>query len=1537
MEYGVPTSIAAAFSLAEVSCVEARATEDKGVGLFVAASEVPSGTTLVSSRLSSCILASDLRGELHEHLAPDDTYGRTLAALIQLAAAHESGQATDLRAAYFLEAAPLAAMAMLLAWPTDCDAARHIVNSVAWVRSRMLRASMEREHRALAAAIDATVTFDRYLWAQLVMLSRAHAPCASRAGHALVPLVDLGNHRSTGANAKYVVTESTVSLVAVHTLSQGDEVTVSYDPDADYADLFERYGFFDESSVLHTAEIVVPTESLACKEGDVPGAEMVSAIMAYGCDSSQQMGWWWIPDERLDACPLLAALRVSLTQESERVTWTTKAGRDEWMASGTPIQAEAEARVRFAALISEHLDGYSSSSLAEDMVALAAVRQNMPRPWGVDTVREDLALRFAIFERGLLLKALDELAQLPAVPSTVPPMVVPELQAPQPPPSPPPPPQTTLTTDALPPATTPPPQVLAYAYYINMDSMPHRRRRMDAMLSRHSLSPRRVQAITPRDSTFGANAERLARCAVAPADGHATRVAPPLLANMLSHVAVWRMVAERADDEPLALVLEDDVMLLRAWRSELNRILRMLPADWDVFMLDSLPVRSEWYYSFDCATAPPLPVLAEPPTLYLDAYVLTPAAARWLLERHVLYPGAPGEDLMVDLQRQRGRVWHTHPKKLAIQTWHESGISGPGFARTMGQVYSEYFTRIPKSLYDDDEEEGDGSCDSEALGSAMVGAGPEQEVVVVEEEELPLILTTTSPNYEPCYKLFHSSLVEAGYPSSRLRVQLLELKPPFGVGTPSWHEAIGRSLDFVFRHMVGNEHRPAGGSSGSVDEDVGVNGACGVNGTADRFVIKSDADIQFFAPCTAAIRRWCVRMRSEGLDLMLMREADREAVNGGIYLIRCSARMRRFYAELIRRSQTNPGALHDQEHLNAMLGLDGSCHIGPWDPEVRFTILPDEDYIWAQNLRSKDLRRVSFHHAVAEMGVPAKVGQLARVRAAVQLAARDGRLALALSALCQGIRVPGGPRAASSTYGVGGGVASAPLPLPSPRLLLRPYTEADVRTVVGWQSAEPELPRLLGLDEPDDLEDEIEYVRHLAEGGEPTVLSLAVVLHPAATEGPGSEGHGSDGEGEVLCGTVSARFALHGAYVQQLDDGAEGAAEAAAALASSLAEGSSPPPPLDMEIEIEIERLHRRQQLGSAALAALLDATAAALPEVRCAIVRVPEANGGARRFFEAVGFGDSRENAVLAQVELRREIGTRAAQSGCGSSWCVTTPIADALPAYYINVDAKRDRRDQMETMLRVRGLVAQRVSACTLADAGVRRAAQEWDGKASGWHANAASHAAVWRLIAAADAGAKHSGTVGRSSGVRSGLYLVLEDDVMLHCDWRRMLEETLTAATTTTAATTAAATTTVAATTTATTTAAATTESETASVDCVMFDGLFMTGELSAEYGWLGPPNEGPHRALGVIFSSAYAITPEAARWLIERRAARPGSNAESYLLELQEERKASWTHLPRLAIQRWDESASSVSELSPRRMRAWFETNYFPRWPRALYEV
>ena len=54
-------------------------------------------------------------------------------------------------------------------------------------------------------------------------------------------------------------------------------------------------------------------------------------------------------------------------------------------------------------------------------------------------------------------------------------------------------------------------------------------------------------------------------------------------------------------------------------------------------------------------------------------------------------------------------------------------------------------------------------------------------------------------------------------------------------------------------------------------------------------------------------------------------------------------------------------------------------------------------------------------------------------------------------------------------------------------------------------------------------------------------------------------------------------------------------------------------------------------------------------------------------------------------------------------------------------------------------------------------------------------------------------------------------------------------------------------------------------------------------------------------------------------------------------LQEERERTWTHVPRLAVQRWDEAASSVSphSLSPPAMREWYEQNYFPRYPRELY--
>ena len=114
---------------------------------------------------------------------------------------------------------------------------------------------------------------------------------------------------------------------------------------------------------------------------------------------------------------------------------------------------------------------------------------------------------------------------------------------------------------------------------------------------------------------------------------------------------------------------------------------------------------------------------------------------------------------MSDLQRRR-RCWHTHPKKLCIQTWNESGISGAGFAKTMARVYDHYFKHIPKGLYDDEPTVVDAAAPPAPApvgepSSLAVGAGAHSAL-------LPPIATTTSPNYEPCYALFLSSLEQSG-------------------------------------------------------------------------------------------------------------------------------------------------------------------------------------------------------------------------------------------------------------------------------------------------------------------------------------------------------------------------------------------------------------------------------------------------------------------------------------------------------------------------------------------------------------------------------------------------------------------------------------------------------------------------------------------------------------------------------------------------------------------------------------------------------
>lgn len=373
---------------------------ESGIGLYLTGrTDCRAGDVLVSVPLSLCISGADVRDQpLSSHLDPGDSYGRAAIALLMLVDAHHRGmQPADVRAAYFLAVASMDhfAATLMAAWPDGIAIAQRLDNSVCWQRSRVEREAIAREHEALVAA-GLDVSLERYAWATMVMKTRAHA--RTDTGHVLMPIIDLANHASVGPTAKVVVTSEAVNLVAAYALSPGDEVTISYDVDADYLDLVERYGFFDAKSVIWTAEIVVPPEVLQCT--DEQTRALVAALAADGSDDEHHA--WWVPDTRPEHCPIFAALRAKLTAHDERVGSTEDllvALRD-----GT-IRAEAEARAQFGALVSSHLKEYSTS-LEDDQAALERLSRHpaveAAASADVTSSQERLALRVLIFEKQLL-------------------------------------------------------------------------------------------------------------------------------------------------------------------------------------------------------------------------------------------------------------------------------------------------------------------------------------------------------------------------------------------------------------------------------------------------------------------------------------------------------------------------------------------------------------------------------------------------------------------------------------------------------------------------------------------------------------------------------------------------------------------------------------------------------------------------------------------------------------------------------------------------------------------------------------------------------------------------------------------------------------------------------------------------------------------------------------------------------------------------------------------------------------------------------
>ena len=207
----------------------------------------------------------------------DDTLLYIKAALLELVLSRPH----DSRSVYWVGVCPPTHFEtdFMVCWDEAERAARIASASMSWKRCRSTRSKWEEERMVLIqAGLD--VTEEQYRWASLVVQTRAVRPVigstssgADAAAHAeggeveekgaaiLCPIVDLANHESTGpmATIRLEMTspkqgdgeasgiggsgsgELVITLVSNFGLAAGAEITVCYNSDFDYLDLFETY------------------------------------------------------------------------------------------------------------------------------------------------------------------------------------------------------------------------------------------------------------------------------------------------------------------------------------------------------------------------------------------------------------------------------------------------------------------------------------------------------------------------------------------------------------------------------------------------------------------------------------------------------------------------------------------------------------------------------------------------------------------------------------------------------------------------------------------------------------------------------------------------------------------------------------------------------------------------------------------------------------------------------------------------------------------------------------------------------------------------------------------------------------------------------------------------------------------------------------------------------------------------------------------------------------------------------------------------
>jgi hypothetical protein len=450
------------------------------------------------------------------------------------------------------------------------------------------------------------------------------------------------------------------------------------------------------------------------------------------------------------------------------------------------------------------------------------------------------------------------------------------------------------------------------------------------------------------------------------------------------------------------------------------------------------------------------------------------------------------------------------------------------------------------------------------------------------------IATTASPNYEPVLALLLTSLEHIGFTGQVNVHRTPPLAPPFGAFTASYHAAIMASMSHLLSQL-----------------EAASEGA---------FVIKTDADIQFFSPFCDAFTDWAGQMCDKGLDVLLMQEGMRHnEANGGFYVIRVSTRSCSFFRELVRRcaaivpSYVEGGTgpkMFDQFHLNSMLGLQTG--VEAWDPSFRFSFIPASSIIWGDDIGcGRDLRTPAFHHAISLHGVPEKLVQMTHVAAAVRLRGPGSRLVAALNARTTELR--------------GGRVA------------LLPYRPCHVPAIHGWLQQEG-MRQLLGHEEPwstlaEEEHDQVEL------SSDPTRVGMVIVHTPEAATA------GAIPSGDSLCGDLSASLTL--CALEELCDFEvrEDGVRVATGPAEHFESLNPLPdqPPLAMELDIMLgSEAARNIGLATEALQLFLSYVATCLPELRHVSAKLHEDNHVAKRFFERNGMHVHKHSPLLRQTEMR-------------------------------------------------------------------------------------------------------------------------------------------------------------------------------------------------------------------------------------------------------------------------------------------------------------